>query len=325
MTILITGGAGYIGSHMVHASLERGEDVVVLDNLSTGLRALVADGAQFCLGDVGDQSLLRKLISEHRITAVLHFAGSTGVPESLEQPLAYYANNTVSSRSLIEVCAQTSVEHIIFSSSAAVYGIPKENPVNEDSPATPTTPYGRSKLMTEWILADAARAHGLRYVTLRYFNVAGADPIGRTGQSTPHATHLIKRACQAALGRIPELEIFGTNFRTPDGTGVRDYVHVTDLVEVHAAALGYLRADGNSLTVNCGCGRGFSVRQVIAAAEKVAGHSFPTREAPSRQGDVAEIVADSTRLRRYLAWRPRYGDLETIVATAYEWERRLTV
>ena len=322
MAILVTGGAGYIGTHMVYAALDRGEDVVVLDDLSTGVRGLVAERAHFCQGHVGDQTLLRELIPRHSITAIVHFAGSTVLPESVANPLAYYSNNTVASRNLIEVCVETGVEHFIFSSTAAVYANPDRTPVKEDAPLAPATPYGRSKLMTEWMLEDAARAHGFRHVTLRYFNVAGADPQARTGQSTPRATHLIKRACQAALGRIPHLEIYGTDFATHDGTGVRDYIHVTDLVDAHLAALEHLRAGGSSLTLNCGYGRGFSVREVIAAVSKVAGHQVPWRNAAPRPGDMPEIVADPTKLKRHLSWRPKHDDLEEIVATAFEWERR---
>ncbi len=323
MTILITGGAGYIGSHMVYAAQEIGEDVVVIDNLSTGVRALVPETAPFFNGDVGNQTLIRSLISRYGITAVLHFAGSVIVPESVEQPLSYYDNNVVASRNLLEACVGTGVKQFIFSSTAAVYSGPAPNPVDETAPVAPVTPYGRSKLMTEWILQDCARACDLRYVTLRYFNVAGADPKRRTGQSTPYATHLIKRACQAALGRIPYLEIYGTDLPTKDGTGIRDYIHVTDLVDAHAAALQHLKGGGRSLTLNCGYGQGFSVRQVIDAVSKVAGHRFPTRDAPPRQGDMVEIVADPTKLQQTLNWQPRHNDLQQIVATAYEWERHL--
>jgi len=323
MAILITGGAGYIGSHMAYAALERGEDVVVLDNLSTGVRALVPEKAHFHQGHVGDRSLLRRLIRGYRVTAVAHFAGSIAVPESVEKPLVYYANNTVASRNLIEACVETGVRYFIFSSTAAVYGMPERNPVMEGAPTAPINPYGRSKLMVEWMLEDASRAHDFRYVSLRYFNVAGSDPQGRSGQSTPHATHLIKRACQVALGRIPHLDIFGTNFPTRDGTGVRDYIHVTDLVEAHALALGHLKGGGTSLTLNCGNGRGYSVKEVIDTVSKVAGHRLPTRHAPPRSGDAAELVADATKLRREFAWQPKHDDFEEIVATAYAWERHL--
>jgi UDP-glucose 4-epimerase len=323
MAILITGGAGYIGSHMVHAALERGDEVVVLDNLSTGVRALVAEKAIFHQGHCGDQAVLRRLISDHGITGVIHFAGSIVVPESVEKPLAYYQNNTVASRNLIETCVESGVKHFIFSSTAAVYGMPETNPVTEEMRLAPINPYGRSKLMTEWMLEDSSHAHDLRYVALRYFNVAGGDPQGRTGQSTPRATHLIKRACQVALERLPHLDIFGTDFPTRDGTGVRDYIHVSDLVAAHALALDHLERGGESLTLNCGYGHGFSVREVVDTVSKVAGHRIPTKEAPRRAGDTAELVADSTRLKRGFSWKPAHDDLEEIVSTALAWERRL--
>ncbi len=324
MSILITGGAGYIGSHMVYAALESGRKVVVLDDLSTGIRASVAEGAQFHQGDVGDLSYVRHLLQHYSVTAVMHFAGSVVVPESVEQPLLYYANNSSASRNLIEACVQTGVKNFIFSSTAAVYGLPKHNPVTEEAPVSPINPYGRSKLMTEWMLEDGARAHDFRFVSLRYFNVAGADPKGRTGQSTSRATHLIKRACQVALGRVPHLDIFGTNFPTPDGTGVRDYIHVTDLVKAHALALDQLEQGGDSRTLNCGYGHGFSVREVIDMVSKVAGHKLPTREAPPRPGDPPEIVADPSKLKRELGWRAEHDDLQEIVKTAYAWEKGLS-
>ena len=323
MSILITGGAGYIGSHMVLAALNRGDEVVVLDNLSTGVRALVSQGAHFHEGDVGDGALLRRLIRQYGITAVVHFAGSLIVPESVEAPLAYYRNNTMASRNLIEACVDTGVKNFIFSSTAAVYGVPQENPVTEGACAVPINPYGRSKLMTEWMLEDASRAHDFHYVALRYFNVAGADPSGRTGQSTPRATHLIKRACQVALGRVPTLDIFGTDFPTRDGTGVRDYIHVTDLVAAHALALDHLQQGGASTVLNCGYGHGFSVREVVDTVAKVTGRRIATREARRRPGDPPELVADSSNLQRKFGWRPAYDDLEEIVSTAFAWERQL--
>jgi UDP-glucose 4-epimerase len=323
MAILITGGAGYIGSHMVYGALEIGEDAVVIDNLSTGLRGLVAEKARFYCGNAGDQSLIRGLISQHHITTVLHFAGSVIIPESEEQPLAYYDNNVVTSRNLLEVCVETGVKEFIFSSTAAVYAPAAVSPVKENAQLGPITPYGRSKLMTEWILQDTARAHDLRYAVLRYFNVAGADPGRRTGQSTRNATHLIKRACQAALGRIPHLEIYGTDLPTRDGTAVRDYIHVTDLVNAHTAALEHLRGGGQSTTLNCGYGTGFSVRQVIDAVSNVTGNKLPTRDGARRAGDLVEVVADPAELQKTLDWRPRHNDLQEIVATAYEWEKRL--
>jgi UDP-glucose 4-epimerase len=254
---------------------------------------------------------------------VIHFAGSIVVPESVANPLAYYANNTCVSRNLIEVSVQEGVRNFIFSSTAAVYGTPESNPVAESAATLPINPYGRSKLMTEWILEDASRASSLRAGILRYFNVAGADLLGRTGQSTPRATHLIKRACQAALGRIPVLEIFGTDFPTRDGTGVRDYIHVSDLVAAHLRLLEYLEKGGPSTVLNCGYGHGFSVHEVIQTLEKVTRCKVPTREEPRRPGDPAELVADSTQLKRTLGWRPEHDDIAGIVATAYDWERRL--
>jgi UDP-glucose 4-epimerase len=323
MSILITGGAGYIGSHMALTALDNGEDVVVLDNLSTGIRALVAEKAHFELGDAGNPALLHDLIQRYAVTAVIHFAGSIVVPESVENPLKYYENNTATSRNLIAACVKAGVKHFIFSSTAAVYGMPASNPVTEATETAPINPYGRSKLMTEWMLEDAARGHDFRYVALRYFNVAGADPAGRSGQSTPKATHLIKRACQAALGRVAALDIFGTDFPTRDGTGVRDYIHVSDLVAAHALALGHLRQGGQSRVLNCGYGHGFSVREVIDMVSKVAGHKIPTRESPRRLGDPPALVADSSALKAQFGWQPKYDDLERIVSTAYAWERRL--
>jgi UDP-glucose 4-epimerase len=323
MTVLVTGGAGYIGSHMVHALLDRGEQVIVLDNLSTGIRGLVADRAEFVEGDVGDAALLRRVLASGKVEAVIHFAGSIVVPESVENPLAYYANNTVASRTLIAASVEAGVRRFVFSSTAAVYGSPEHNPIAEIAPKEPINPYGRSKLMTEWMLEDTARAHPFTYVALRYFNVAGADPEGRTGQSTPKATHLIKRACQAALGRVPQLEIFGTDFPTRDGTGIRDYIHVSDLADAHALALAYLAKGGASRVLNCGYGRGFSVREVIDMVSRVAGVSLPAREAPRRAGDPAELVADSSQLKTLLNWQPEHDDLEEIVRTAFAWEKRL--
>jgi UDP-glucose 4-epimerase len=323
MTVLVTGGAGYIGSHMVHALLDRGEQVIVLDNLSTGIRGLVANRAEFVEGDVGDAALLRRVLASGKVEAVIHFAGSIVVPESVDNPLAYYANNTVASRTLIAASVEAGVQRFVFSSTAAVYGSPEHNPIAETAPREPINPYGRSKLMTEWMLEDTARAHPFSYIALRYFNVAGADPEGRTGQSTPKATHLIKRACQAALGRVPQLDIFGTDFPTRDGTGIRDYIHVSDLADAHALALAYLAQGGASRALNCGYGRGFSVREVIDMVSRVAGVSLPAREALRRPGDPAELVADSSQLKTLLNWRPKHDDLEEIVRTAFAWEKRL--
>ncbi len=323
MAILVTGGAGYIGSHMVYAALERGEKVVVVDDLSTGNRGLVAQDAHFVQGNAGDKALIRGLVAEHAVDAIIHFAGSIVVPDSMAQPLAYYANNTVVARNLIEAAVEARLRHFIFSSTAAVYG---ENPtglMTETFATSPISPYGRSKLMTEWMLEDSARAYDFRYVSLRYFNVAGADPKGRTGQSSPRATHLIKRGCQAALGRVRHLDIFGADYPTPDGTGVRDYIHVSDLVAAHALALDYLREGGLPMVMNCGYGHGASVREVIAAIERVAGLKLPVKEAPRRAGDPPSLVADSRLIRATLDWTPAHDDLDEIVATAYAWERRL--
>jgi UDP-glucose 4-epimerase len=323
MSILITGGAGYIGSHMVHAALERGFAVIVLDDLSTGLRGLVAEGAHFHQGNVGDQTTVRRLINDHSITAVIHFAGSIVAPDSVKEPLAYYANNTMASRALIEACVLEGVKNFIFSSSALIYGPPLLAAMPETTPKEPENPYGRSKLMTEWMLEDAARAHDFRYVALRYFNVAGADPKGRTGQSSPRATHLIKRACQVALGRVPQLDIFGTDYPTPDGTGVRDYIHVSDLVDAHLLALDHLADGGGSVALNCGYGRGASVREVIKAVSRVVGRDLPAVESPRRPGDPPALIADAIRIKSEFGWHPKHDDLDEIISTAYEWERRL--
>jgi UDP-glucose 4-epimerase len=323
MSVLVTGGAGYIGSHMVWTLVDRGEDVVVVDNLTTGSRALVAEKARFVEGNAGDGALVRKLIADHGVDAVIHFAGSIVVPESVANPLAYYANNTIVARNLLEACVEGGVRNFIFSSTASVYGEVSIDPVAEDFDARPINPYGRSKLMTEWMLEDTAHAHDLRYVALRYFNVAGADAKGRTGQSTPRATHLIKRACQVALGRVAKLSVFGTDYPTPDGTGVRDYIHVSDLVAAHALALDHLRGGGTAATFNCGYGRGVSVRQVIDAVERVTGQKLTVTEEPRRPGDPPSIVADSTRIRQTLGWTPQHDDLDEIVRSAHAWESKL--
>lgn len=323
MSVLVTGGAGYIGSHMVHALVDRGEHPVVLDNLCTGVRGLVAEDATFVEGDVADIALVRGTIQDLEIEAVIHFAGSVVVPESVENPLFYYANNTAASRNLIEACVAEGVQNFVFSSTAAVYGTPETMPVSEDVPTNPINPYGRSKLMTEWMLRDTADAHDFRYAALRYFNVAGADEKGRTGQSTPRATHLIKRACQAALGRVSHLGIFGTDFATADGTGVRDYIHVMDLIAAHLLALDHLRESGSSLVCNAGYGHGFSVREVVRAVERISGQPLPVREEERRAGDPPAIIANSERLKATLNWQPEFDDLDLIVRSAYAWESRL--
>jgi UDP-glucose 4-epimerase len=323
MSVLVTGGAGYIGSHMVWQLLDSGEDVVVLDNLTTGARGLVAEKAHFVEGNAGDGTLVKKLIRDHKVDAVIHFAGSIIVPESVEKPLAYYLNNTGIARRLLEACVAEDMHNFIFSSTAAVYGEPTIDQVAETTPPVPINPYGRSKLMTEWMLEDTARAHDFRYVALRYFNVAGADPKGRTGQSTPRATHLIKRACQVALGRVPQLSIFGTDYATPDGTGVRDYIHVSDLVAAHALALAHLRKGGAPAIFNCGYGHGFSVREVVGAVERVTGQKIAVVEEPRRAGDPPTLIADASRIRGDLGWTPSHDNLDEIVRTAYAWESRL--
>jgi UDP-glucose 4-epimerase len=322
MTILVTGGAGYIGSHMVHALIDRNEDVVVLDDLSAGRQTLIPSGANFVRGDVGDAALLAALFARHRFEAILHFAGSIVVPESVADPLSYYRNNTAAARTLIEAAVKADVKRFIFSSSAAVYGNPARSPAREDDATIPINPYGRSKLMVEWMLADAADAYGLRYVALRYFNVAGADPEGRTGQSGPKQTHLVKRACLAALQRIPVLEIFGTDYSTPDGTCVRDYIHVGDLITAHLLALDHLRAGRPSGVFNCGYGHGFSVREVIASVERVTRRALPVREAARREGDPAVLVSDPTRIKSVMGFRPHFDDLDTIVRSALAWEEK---
>ena len=323
MGVLVTGGAGFIGSHMVLELLDGSEDVFVLDNLSTGFRWALPAEAKFIEGDVGDHNLVGRILRRNPIDAIIHFAGSIVVPESVVDPLGYYLNNTCKSRALIASAIEAEVPHFIFSSTAAVYGMPKENPVAENAVLEPISPYGTSKLMTEWMLRDTARAHPLRYVALRYFNVAGADPLGRSGQSTTRATHLIKVACETALGERPHLEVFGTDYPTPDGTCIRDYIHVTDLVRAHLDALRYLRAGGESEVLNCGYGSGFSVRDVIGSVKRVSQCDFPVRMGPRREGDPAAIVAKADRIGKVLGWEPRLNDLDTIVNHALAWERRL--
>jgi UDP-glucose 4-epimerase len=323
MTIMVTGGGGYIGSHMVHELVDAGEAVVVLDNLSTGFDWAVATGVPLIVGETGDQALVARIIRDHGVDAIIHFAASIVVPDSVRDPLGYYRNNTVNSRALIECAVKGDVRHFIFSSTAAVYGNPAEVPVREDAPTIPISPYGWSKLMTEIMLRDASAAHDLRHVILRYFNVAGADPQGRTGQSTKAATHLIKVAVEAVLGLRPKLDIFGTDYPTPDGTCIRDYIHVSDLVRAHADALRHLRSGAPSRTLNCGYGHGFSVLEVIEAVKRVSGVDFNVAIAPPRAGDPARIVAASERARRELDWRPRFDDLATIVGHALAWEREL--
>lgn len=322
-SILVTGGAGYIGSHMVLDLLDAGERVVVLDNLSTGQEWAVDRRAAFVRGDIADMPLINTLCADHRITDIIHFAGSIIVPESVENPLKYYSNNTAATRNLIEAAVQAGVKTLIFSSTAAVYGMANSDPVREDSPMAPMSPYGRSKLMSELMLADVAAAHGLKFGVLRYFNVAGADPKGRTGQSTPNATHLIKVVCQAALGIREHVQVFGTDYPTPDGTCLRDYIHVTDLVRAHSLLFRYLREGGESVTLNCGYGRGISVRQVVEAVQMISGRALDVREADRRPGDPAAIIANAEKIREVLGWQPKYDVLEEIVRSAWDWERHL--
>lgn len=321
-TILVTGGAGYIGSHVARQLGERGEELVTLDNLSSGFRSAVLHG-EFVQGDTGDAALLRRLLAAHGIETVMHFAAHIVVPESVADPLKYYRNNTANTRTLLECCVAAGVRNFVFSSTAAVYGIPASGIASEDSPTTPINPYGWSKLMSERMLADVAAVNPMRYVALRYFNVAGADPGGRIGQSTPAATHLIKVACEQATGKREQVEIFGTDYETADGTGVRDYIHVEDLAAAHLKALDYLRAGGSSTTLNCGYGEGFSVRQVLDRVAQVAGKPLRIVESPRRAGDPAQLVARADRIRERLGWQPRHQDLGGIVRSAFAWEQRL--
>lgn len=324
MAVLVTGGAGYIGSHMVLALVDAGHDVVVLDDFSTGFDWAVHPAATVVAGDVSDGGTVGRLVREHGIDAVIHFAARIVVPDSVADPLGYYLANTVKTRALIEAVVKAGVPHFIFSSTAAVYGMIGSDPVAEDAALAPISPYGRSKLMSEWMLADTAVAHPLRYVALRYFNVAGADPLGRSGQSTAGATHLIKVAAETALGKRPGMQVFGTDYETPDGTCLRDYIHVTDLAKAHLDALTYLKAGGNSAVLNCGYGRGYSVLEVIDTVKRVSGVDFPVQVSGRRPGDPAAIVARATRIRSELGWTPKLDDLPTIVEHALAWERRLS-
>jgi UDP-glucose 4-epimerase len=323
MSILVTGGCGYIGSHMVHELVDQGRKVVVLDNLTTGFRWALPDDVRLVVGDIGDQDLARSIIRRHEVTGIIHFAGSIVVPESVADPLGYYNNNTVKSRALIEAAVASGVEHFIFSSTAAVYGMAKEMPVRETTMLDPMSPYGSSKLMTEIMLRDTSRAHKLRHVALRYFNVAGADPKGRTGQSTKGATHLIKVACETALGKRAGMEVYGTDYETRDGTCIRDYIHVTDLARAHVAALGYLEAGGQSDVFNCGYGKGYSVLDVLDAVRRVSKRPVPARMSPRRPGDPASIVAASDKARATLGWKPQLDNLDLIVQHALDWEAQL--
>jgi UDP-glucose 4-epimerase len=323
MAVLVTGGAGYIGSHMVLRLCDAGEEVIVLDSLITGFDWAVDHRATLVQGNAGDIALVGELISKHKINEIIHFAGSVVVPESVTNPLKYYGNNTATSRNLIEAAVTGGVKHMIFSSTAAVYGMTGLEPVAEETAPAPMSPYGRSKLMTEMMLADVSAAHPITYGALRYFNVAGADPKKRSGQSTKGATHLIKVTAETALGQRDQVDVYGTDFPTPDGTGVRDYIHVTDLAEAHKLLLDYLRGGGRSTVMNCGYGRGYSVRQVIDMVHKVSGVDFKVVEGPRRAGDPAAVVARADKVRQVLGWEPAHDDLEEIVTAAYEWERYL--
>lgn len=325
MSVMVTGGAGYIGSHMVLALADAGEDVVVVDNLSTGFDWAIDTRAAFAQGDAGDIECVSKTIAEHAVTEIIHFAGSIIVPESVENPLKYYANNTATTRNLLEAAVTSGIKHVVFSSTAAVYGMVGLEPVGEEHALSPVSPYGRSKLMSELMLADVAAAHPITYGALRYFNVAGADPDGRSGQSTPQATHLIKVAAQTALGQREQMSLFGTDYETPDGTCLRDYIHVSDLVSAHALLLRYLRAGGQSTTLNCGYGQGYSVRQVIDVVREVSGVDFKVEEQGRRPGDPAAIVARADKVRALLDWSPAHDDLKEIVASALAWEKYLAV
>ena len=320
--ILVTGGAGYIGSHVVRQLGAVGYPVIVLDNLSTGFRESVLHG-ELVEGNSGDRELAGRLVREHGIEAVLHFAAHIVVPESVAEPLKYYGNNTCNTRNLLQACHESGVKRFIFSSTAAVYGIPAGAAASEDSPLAPINPYGLSKLMSEWMLRDLAAASDLHYVALRYFNVAGADPEGRIGQSTPKATHLIKAACEHAVGKRDHVAVFGTDYPTADGTGVRDYIHVDDLAAAHILALQYLEKGGDSQILNCGYGHGYSVREVLDTVQKVSGVKLNIREEPRRAGDPPSLIAKADRIRKVLGWQPQHDDLDFIVKTALAWEKKL--
>ena len=321
-TILVTGGAGYIGSHVVLQLRARGERVVVLDDLSRGFRQAILD-APLVVGQVGDREMVLNVLREHGIDTVMHFAAYTIVPESVREPLKYYGNNTCSTRSLLQCCVEAGVKHFVFSSTAAVYGIPSDGVGAENSPTAPINPYGTSKLMSEWMLRDVSAASDLKHVALRYFNVAGSDSQCRIGQATPKATLLVKVACEAAIGKRPQVSVFGTDYPTPDGTGIRDYIHVEDLATAHLNALDYLRGGGASTVLNVGYGHGYSVREVLRSVEKVSGARLRIVEEPRRAGDPPALVARADRIRQELGWKPRLDDLDTIVRTALAWERRL--
>src|SRR6185437_14048369 len=323
MSVLVTGGAGYIGSHMVYALVEAGESVVVVDNLSTGFSAHLPAGTPLFIGDAGDENLVEGVIAKHKVESIVHFAGSVVVPESIRDPLGYYRNNTMTTRNLLNAAVKNGVTRFIYSSTAAVYGTPDRMPVPEHTPTRPLSPYGFSKLMAEIMLHDVAAAHGLNYVVLRYFNVAGADPEARIGLATVGATHLLKIAVEVATGQRANIDVFGTDYPTKDGSCIRDFIHVSDLAQAHRSALAYLRNGGASTTLNCGYGRGYSVLETIDAVRRVSGRSFAVQYAPRRPGDIMTMVADTSRIRGLLDWKPQYDDLETIAAHALAWEDKL--
>jgi UDP-glucose 4-epimerase len=324
MTILVTGGAGYIGSHMVYALVEAGENVVVIDDLSTGFSTALPEGVPLFIGDAADENLVEGVINAHGVDSIIHFAGSVVVPDSMRDPLDYYRNNTMTTRSLLKAAVQTGVKRFIFSSTAAVYGNPDHMPVTEDMATRPLSPYGSSKLMSEIMLHDVAAAHEINFVILRYFNVAGADPQARTGLATLGATHLLKIAVEAATGQRAKIDVFGTDYPTPDGSCIRDFIHVSDLVQAHRAALTYLRNDGPSTTLNCGYGRGYSVLETIEAVRRASGRNFVVQNGPRRPGDIMTMIADSSRIRATLDWTPQYDDLDLITRHALAWEEKLT-
>ena len=323
MTVLVTGGAGYIGSHMVLALAEAGESVVVIDNLSTGFSAFLPEGVPLFIGDAGDENLVEGVIEQHNVESIIHFAGSVVVPDSMRDPLGYYRNNTFTTRNLLNAAVKSGIGRFVFSSTAAVYGNPDQVPVPETAPTRPLSPYGFSKLMSEIMLHDVAAAHGMKYAVLRYFNVAGADPQGRVGLATVGATHLLKIAVEAATGQRAKIDVFGTDYPTPDGSCIRDFIHVSDLAEAHCAALSYLRGGGDSVTLNCGYGRGYSVLETIEAVRRISGRNFAVQYAARRPGDIVTMVADTGRLRALFDWTPRYDDLDTIATHALVWEEKL--
>jgi UDP-glucose 4-epimerase len=323
MTVLVTGGAGYIGSHMVLALAEAGESVVVIDNLSTGFSAFLPEGVPLFIGDAGDENLVEGVIEQHEVESIIHFAGSVVVPDSMRDPLGYYRNNTFTTRSLLNAAVKRGINRFIFSSTAAVYGNPDQVPVPETAPTRPLSPYGFSKLMSEIMLQDVAQAHGMKYTVLRYFNVAGADPQGRAGLTTVGATHLLKIAVEAATGQRAKIDVFGTDYPTPDGSCIRDFIHVSDLAQAHRAALSYLRSGGDSVTLNCGYGRGYSVLETIEAVRRISGRNFAVQYAPRRPGDIMTMVADTSRMRAMLDWTPQYDNLDVIATHALAWEEKL--